>query len=54
MHLIFYTTVNGTIVPSGTNYRDIVLHAHDVIAIIYGTPPKSIPIKADFSSVGVP
>jgi hypothetical protein len=46
--------VNGKKVPSGTNYRDIVLHAHDVITIVYGKPPKTIPIKADFSSVDAP
>jgi uncharacterized C2H2 Zn-finger protein len=28
--------VNGTKVPSTLNYRDIKLHAHDEIAIIYG------------------
>ena len=27
--------VNGTKVPNGTNYRDIKLHAHDEIAIVY-------------------
>lgn len=43
--------VNGKKVSSGTNYRDIVLHAHDVIAIVYGKPPSTIPVKADFSSV---
>ena len=43
--------VNGTKVPSGTNFRDINIHAHDVIAIVYGKTPSSIPAKADFSSV---
>jgi hypothetical protein len=43
--------VNGKKVPIGTNYRDMVLHAHDVIAIMYGKPPSTIPSKADYSSV---
>jgi len=40
--------VNGTKVPNGTNYRDIKLHAHDEIAIIYGATPSTIPSKYDF------
>jgi len=40
--------VNGTKVPSGTNYRDIKLHAHDEIAIVYGAMPITIPSKYDF------
>ena len=40
--------VNGTKVPNGTNYRDIALHAHDEIAIIYGTPPSNIPSSYSF------
>jgi hypothetical protein len=40
--------VNGTKVPSGTNYRDIKLHAHDEIAIVYGTPPPTIPSSYSF------
>ena len=28
--------INGTKVSDGTNYRDIKLHAHDEIAIVYG------------------
>ncbi|HEX5519116.1 MAG TPA: hypothetical protein VFX18_01630 [Candidatus Nitrosocosmicus sp.] len=43
--------INGTKVSNGTNFRDINLHAHDVIAIVYGNSPPSIPTKADFSSV---
>ena len=39
--------INGTKVPDGTNYRDIKLNtgrsAHNEIAIVYGTPPSSIP-----------
>lgn len=46
--------VNGTKVPSGTNFKDIVLHAHDIIAIVYGKPPSTIPTKADFSSAELP
>jgi hypothetical protein len=46
--------VNGKKVPSGTNYRDLVFHAHDVIAIVYGKTPNTIPTKADFSSVDAP
>ena len=45
--------VNGTQIPKSTIYRDIPLHAHDVISIIYGTPPKVIPSKADFKAVDV-
>lgn len=40
--------VNGTKVPSGTNYGDIKLHAHDEITIVYGTPPSSIPSDYSF------
>jgi hypothetical protein len=31
-----------------TNYRDVKLHAHDEIALIYGTPPANIPSRYDF------
>jgi hypothetical protein len=40
--------VNGTKVPSTLNYRDIKLHAHDEIAIIYGNPPSNIPSNYSF------
>jgi hypothetical protein len=40
--------VNGTKVPDGTNYRDIKLNAHDEIAIVYGTPPSTIPSSYKF------
>jgi len=41
--------INGTKVPTGTNYRDIKLHAHDEIAIVYGIlPPSTIPSRYDF------
>jgi len=40
--------INGTKVPDGTNYRDIKLHAHDEIAIVYGTPPSAIPSSYKF------
>jgi Zinc-finger of C2H2 type len=40
--------VNGTKVPGGTNYRDIKLNAHDEIAIVYGTPPSTIPSSYKF------
>ena len=40
--------VNGTKVPNGTNYRDIKLNAHDEIAIVYGTPPSTIPSSYKF------
>jgi hypothetical protein len=40
--------INGNKLPNGTNYRDIKLHAHDEIALIYGTPPTDIPSKYDF------
>ena len=39
--------VNGHKV-TGMNYRDIKLHAHDEIAIVYGNPPANIPSKYDF------
>jgi hypothetical protein len=40
--------VNGNKVPSTVNYKDVKLNAHDEIAVIYGTPPKSIPSKYSF------
>ncbi|MFY9873262.1 MAG: hypothetical protein WAK17_26425, partial [Candidatus Nitrosopolaris sp.] len=40
--------INGTKVPDGTNYRDIKLNAHDEIAIVYGTPPSTIPSSYKF------
>jgi Zinc-finger of C2H2 type len=44
--------VNGTKVPNGTDFRDIKLNnglnAHDEIAIVYGTPPSTIPRSYDF------
>jgi len=43
--------VNGTKVSNGTNFRDINIHSHDVIALIYGKDPNVIPTKADFSAV---
>ena len=43
--------INGTKVPNGTDFRNIDIHAHDVIAIVYGKPPNIIPAKADFSAV---
>ena len=46
--------VNGTKAPNGTNFKDIVLHAHDVITVVYGKPPSAIPTKADFSSAEAP
>lgn len=41
--------VNGSKVPSGTNYRDIKLNAHEEIAIVYGTPPSTIPSRYIFA-----
>jgi hypothetical protein len=40
--------VNGNKLLNGTNYRDVKLHAHDQIALVYGTPPTNIPSKYDF------
>jgi hypothetical protein len=40
--------INGNKLPSDTNYRDVKLHTHDEIALIYGTPPTNIPSKYDF------
>lgn len=39
---------NGNKLPSGTNYKDVKLHSHDEIALIYGTPPDNIPSRYDF------
>jgi hypothetical protein len=39
--------VNGQKV-TGVNYREIKLHAHDEIALIYGKPPDTIPSSYDF------
>ena len=41
MNLTAY--VNGTMIKNGTNIRDIVLHPHDEIALIYGKSPNNIP-----------
>jgi len=41
--------INGVKVPTGVNYRDIKLGAHDEIAIVYGSPPFSIPSKYNFA-----
>jgi hypothetical protein len=38
--------VNGNEIPG--NYRDIELDAHEEIAMIYGTPPNSIPASYQF------
>jgi hypothetical protein len=35
--------VNGNMIENGTNIRDIVLHPHDEIALIYGKSPNNIP-----------
>ena len=40
--------VNGIKVLDGTNYSDIKLNAHDEIAIVYGTPPSTIPASYKF------
>ena len=40
--------VNGIKVPNVANYRDIKLHAHDEIAIVYGTAPSAIPSSYNF------
>ena len=39
--------VNGQKV-TGISYREIKLHAHDEIALVYGTPPSQVPSKYDF------
>ncbi|MGA9844677.1 MAG: hypothetical protein WBQ25_20440 [Nitrososphaeraceae archaeon] len=36
--------INGNKLPTGTNYRDVKLHAHDEIALVYGTPPANMPV----------
>ena len=42
--------INGSKVPNGMNYRNIKLHAHDEIALVYGKPlqPANIPSAYDF------
>jgi hypothetical protein len=40
--------INGDKLPSGTDYRDVKLHAHDEIVLIYGILPANIPSKYDF------
>jgi hypothetical protein len=40
--------VNGNKVPSNINYKDVPLKAHNEIALVYGTPPKSIPSSYSF------
>jgi hypothetical protein len=47
-NLVPTVCVNGTKVPSNVNYKDVKLNAYDEIAVIYGTPPKSIPSKYSF------
>src|SRR5438128_4783824 len=41
--------LSGNKVPSGTNYRGIILGSHDEIAIVYGTPPSTIPPRYIFA-----
>jgi len=41
--------VNGVKAPTGVNYRDIKLGAHDEISIVYGSPPLSVPSKYNFA-----
>ncbi len=41
MNLTAY--INGDMIKNGTNIRDIVLHPHDEIALIYGKSPNNIP-----------
>ena len=38
--------VNGTLMDN--QYRDVPIHNHDVIAIIYGNPPAEIPSTYEF------
>jgi len=40
--------LNGNKEPNGVNYRDTKLHAHDEIAIVYGTAPSTIPSSYNF------
>lgn len=40
--------VNGSKVANETNYKDLVLNAHDVISMVYGKPPNAIPDKYNF------
>lgn len=41
MNLTAY--VNGNMTKNGTNIRDIVLHPHDEITLIYGKSPNNMP-----------
>jgi hypothetical protein len=45
--LIYCSNGNGQKV-TGINYREIKLHAHDEIALVYGKPPDIIPSGYDF------
>lgn len=40
--------INGNRVGNFTDYREIKITPHDEIAIIYGTPPDSIPSSYKF------
>ena len=40
--------INGSKLANGTNFRDVKLHAHDEIVLIYGTPPSHIPSRYEF------
>jgi hypothetical protein len=40
--------INGHRLPSATNHRDVKLHAHDEIALIYGIPLANIPSTYEF------
>jgi hypothetical protein len=40
--------INGSKLPAGTNYKDIKLHVHNEIAIVFGSPPISIPSSYEF------
>ena len=42
--------INGTKLLIGTSYRDIKIHAHDEVALVYGTPPDDTPSKYDHST----
>jgi hypothetical protein len=41
--------INGSKLNPIVNYRDIKLSGHDEIAIVYGTPPNTIPSKYHFA-----
>lgn len=49
----FSVYVNGAKIPPTADPARLVLQDHDEIAIVYGTPPSSIPSSFDFAQFGL-